>query len=405
MTTLPNISIYIHWPFCTSKCPYCDFNSYVRLRSEIDQKVWCDALVAEIDYAARTNTARTVSTIFFGGGTPSLMAPATVGTVIDRVSAHWSVASDIEITLEANPSSVEAQTFCGFRQAGINRLSLGVQSLDDRALAVLGRRHSASEARAAIMLAARYFDRFSFDLIYARPGQMLSEWEAELTEALSLVSDHLSVYQLTIESGTVFHELAHRGKVVLPDEETSLALFELTQTLLSEKGLPAYEISNHSRPTAECRHNLNYWHYGDYLGIGPGAHGRVTVDGCKWATCGYRVPHIWLTHVQRHGHGGKPSLKLTEVEQLEELLMMGLRLTEGVSRRHAWLKTGYDILDWLDRERVAHLCADGFLQLTDTHLRVTAKGRPCLNAVLGQIIHDHSPVNQTTFVTAPCLDS
>ena len=353
-------AIYVHWPFCRSKCPYCDFNSHVR--EAINQERWRAALLRELDHFADETVGRTVTSVFFGGGTPSLMEPATAAALIDRVAARWPVASDVEITLEANPTSVEAGRFAGFRAAGVNRASLGVQALDDAALRFLGRGHSAAEALAAVDTAARHFARFSFDLIYARPGQTAEAWTAELHRALDHAGGHLSAYQLTIEPGTAFHTLHRRGGLPVPDEDTGAALYETTQRVLDAAGLRAYEISNHARPGEECRHNLTYWRYGDYVGIGPGAHGRLTLDGAKLATRTHRAPEAWLALVERGGHAEKPREPIEPRNRLDELMMMGLRLTEGVNRRRAAAECGADLaalLDAAEQDRAAVTAVPG----------------------------------------------
>ncbi|HLO76499.1 MAG TPA: radical SAM family heme chaperone HemW, partial [Magnetospirillum sp.] len=292
----PGFGIYIHWPFCLSKCPYCDFNSHVA--ASIDQPRWRAALLAELEHFAQAKPGATVTSIFFGGGTPSLMEPATAGALIERVAALWPTAPGLEITMEANPSTVEAGRFRDFRAAGVGRLSLGVQALDDQSLKFLGRRHDAGEALAALGVAGRLFPRFSFDLIYARPGQSPAAWRAELARALSLAGDHLSMYQLTIEDGTAFAPAHARGDFELPSEDDQAAMFEITQELTAAAGLPAYEVSNHARPGGECRHNLTYWLGGDYVGVGPGAHGRLNGQALRQ----HRAPDIWLERVESHGH-------------------------------------------------------------------------------------------------------
>ncbi len=376
--------IYIHWPFCLSKCPYCDFNSHVR--EQIDEARWRGALLAELDRAAPRLAGRRIASIFFGGGTPSLMAPATVAAIIDGLAAHWSFEDKIEITLEANPTSVEAARFEGFRSAGVNRVSLGVQALDDRALRFLGRGHDAAQARAAVGLAAKHFPRFSFDLIYARPGQSVAAWESELRAALAMAGDHLSVYQLTIEPGTAFAPAHARGDFVLPDEDLQGALYETTQDLLKAAGLRAYEISNHARPGGECRHNLVYWRYGDYLGLGPGAHGRLSLDGQKRALRNWRAPETWLRAVETGRSGCEEETILGRTERRDELVMMGLRLDEGVARARFRDETGVDIESALDSARLEPLIAGGFLALDDKELRATEAGRQRLNAVLGALL-------------------
>ena len=384
MITDPGFALYIHWPFCKSKCPYCDFNSHVR--DGIEQTRWRDALLAELDHAASETAGRLVTSIFFGGGTPSLMDPATVAALLDRAASRWSMAADVEVTLEANPTSVEASRFAALRAAGVNRLSLGVQALDDRALRFLGRGHDASEAIAAVALARRHFERYSFDLIYARPGQTLAEWQAELDRAVALAGDHLSVYQLTIEPGTAFATAHGRGDWMLPDDDLAGALYEATHERLAAAGLAPYEISNNARPGGESRHNLTYWRYGDYAGIGPGAHGRITLDGAKLATRRLRAPETWLTAVEKHGHGMQERTALTREERREEMLMMGLRLAEGVDRARFRAEAGEELEAAFDGGRLADLVAGGFLVLDDRGLRATAAGRQRLNAVLGALL-------------------
>ncbi|HEX4507300.1 MAG TPA: radical SAM family heme chaperone HemW [Alphaproteobacteria bacterium] len=380
----PGFGIYVHWPFCLSKCPYCDFNSHVR--ETVDHDRWRMALLAELDHYADRTQNRTVTSIFFGGGTPSLMAPATAAAVIDRVAERWAVAPDIEVTLEANPSSVEAGRFADLAAAGVNRVSLGVQALDDASLAFLGRRHNAAEAMDALQVAKRRFARTSFDLIYARPGQTLAAWQAELARALEEGTEHLSVYQLTIEEGTKFATLAARGDIVMPDEDTQAALYEMTQEMLGAAGLPAYEISNHARPGAESRHNLTYWRYGDYVGVGPGAHGRLTIDGQKLATRAHRAPEIWLDRVAANGHGAHADEPVGMSERRDELLMMGLRLAEGVSRARLRAELGADISELLNEPKLDRLINAGFLTLNDERLSATPAGLQRLNAVLVSLL-------------------
>ncbi len=376
--------IYIHWPFCASKCPYCDFNSHVR--AAVDQAAWRRALLAELDHYVLETKDRTVSSIFFGGGTPSLMEPATVAALLDRIAALWPESDDLEVTLEANPNSVEAARFRDYRSAGVNRVSLGVQALDPAALSFLGRRHGVDEALAAIELARRHFSRFSFDLIYARPGQSLAAWAAELDRALALAGDHLSLYQLTIEAGTAFATAYGRGDFALPEDELGAALYELTQDRLTAAGLPAYEISNHARPGGESRHNLVYWRYGDYLGIGPGAHGRLTVNGTKIATRQRRAPETWLAAVTAEGHGTEERAAVAADERLPEMLMMGLRLAEPVPRARFRRECGAEPEEVLDAARLAPLIEGGFLVLDDSGLRATPAGRQRLNAVLRALL-------------------
>ena len=378
-----DLAVYIHWPFCKSKCPYCDFNSHVA--AGIDQARWRRALLAELDHGAnRTRGARVVS-LFFGGGTPSLMDPATAAALIDGVRRHWDCAPDLEITLEANPTSVEADRFAAFAAAGVNRVSLGVQALDDSALKFLGRGHSADEALKAVALAQRFFPRFSFDLIYARPGQSRADWRAELGRALDHAGEHLSLYQLTIEPGTAFDPAWRRGDFILPDNDLAGVLFEDTQETMERAGRPAYEISNHARSGAECRHNLAYWQSNAYLGIGPGAHGRLGLPGQRRATRSARAPETWLRRVETEGHGIEEDVAIAPPERLIEVLMMGLRLTEGITHDRFRAETGGEIEDTLGRARLTTLMAGGFLVLDDVGLRATASGRQRLNAVLGRL--------------------
>ncbi|WP_395709227.1 radical SAM family heme chaperone HemW [Reyranella sp.] len=381
------LGVYIHWPFCKSKCPYCDFNSHVR--DGVRHERWRNALITELEHAAREAPGRRVETIFFGGGTPSLMAPTTVAALIARVKALWDTDPDVEITLEANPTSVEAGRFAALAQAGVNRLSLGIQALDNTALRFLGREHSADEALAALELARRQFARYSFDLIYARPGQTPESWAAELDRALALVGEHLSLYQLTIERGTRFFVDQARGAFVLPDDETSAILFEQTQARLAAAGLPAYEISNHARPGAACRHNLIYWRYQDYVGIGPGAHGRFADDAgrpAKRATRRTSGPEAWIEAVESTGHGTAETSSIAGQDLIEEALMMGLRLADGIDRTRFTSVTGCDPVAALGEARLAPLVAAGLLEIDATHLRATPAGRQRLNAVLERLV-------------------
>jgi oxygen-independent coproporphyrinogen-3 oxidase len=373
----PPLAVYIHWPFCRSKCPYCDFNSHVRER--IDASAWTQALIADLDRQVALAPEHEVASIFFGGGTPSLMPPDTAAALIERVKRHWPSARNLEITLEANPNSAEAERFAGFAAAGVNRLSLGVQALDPAALKFLGRGHNRKEALTAIKLSGTLFPRTSFDLIYARPKQSLAAWRDELDEALALAGEHLSLYQLTIEPGTAFHTRAAKGELTVPDEEIGAAFFEMTQERLAAAALPAYEISNHARPGAECRHNLAYWRYEDYLGIGPGAHGRVTRAGVKYATRERRLPEAWLA---------KPEFEeitaITRETAVEEMVMMGLRLVEGIprARLEALAECTVEALFGIS---LARLIDGGFVELDKGRLRATAAGRQRLNAVLGAL--------------------
>ena len=325
----PGFGVYVHWPFCLSKCPYCDFNSHVR-GAPPDEARYLAAFRAEIRNRAASTPGRIVRSIFFGGGTPSLMKPETVRGVIEAIGAAWRVAPDAEITLEANPTSVEAERFRGYRDIGVNRVSIGAQALNDADLKALGRRHTVDEALAAIALAASVFPRFTFDLIYGRPGQTLADWRGELKRGLELVGDHISLYQLTIEPDTMFERLRDAGKLKLPDDDLSLAMFSATRELTEARGLPAYEVSNHARPGAESRHNLIYWRYGEYAGVGPGAHGRILTATGRLAQETERHPELWLTQVESEGHGLVGSEPLTREEQGDEFLLMGLRLREGI---------------------------------------------------------------------------
>lgn len=375
--------IYVHWPFCVSKCPYCDFNSHVRAR--IDEQGWRASLLREIDFFAQQVPDRTVTSIFFGGGTPSLMAPATAGAVINHVAQQFGLAADAEITLEANPNSAERARFADFRAAGVNRVSIGVQALDDAALKMLGRAHDQGEARAAIAAAA-VFPRYSFDLIYARPDQSVTAWRGELGEALHMAGDHLSVYQLTIEPGTAFHALHARGDLKVPDEDTGAALYDTTQEMLEAAGLPAYEISNHARPGGESRHNLVYWRYEDYVGVGPGAHGRLTLDGVKTATRQEKVPETWLARVTANGHATAERAPVPQDELASEAVMMGLRLSEGIDAARFARETGQTLDQALDPARLQRMIDGGFIERSATGLRVTKSGRKVLNAVLRALL-------------------
>ncbi|HUI13295.1 MAG TPA: radical SAM family heme chaperone HemW [Xanthobacteraceae bacterium] len=373
--------VYVHWPFCLSKCPYCDFNSHVR-REPIDEERFLRAFHVEIGRIAERVRGRTVSTIFFGGGTPSLMQPSTIAGVLNSIARQWRVADDAEITLEANPTSVEATRFRGYRTAGVNRVSLGVQALDDRVLAELGRLHSAREALDAVNVARTVFGRYSFDLIYARPNQEPKAWASELKTALGEAGEHLSLYQLTVEPDTPFAALHAAGKLRLPDDDTARALYDTTQEICAAAGLPAYEISNHARPGGECRHNLVYWRAQEYAGIGPGAHGRLNVDGERHATATEKRPETWLSLVESQGHGVISDEVLTREERSDEFLLMGLRLAEGIDLAHYAEISGRP----LDPVRIATLQEHGLIETTgDGRLRVTLPGFPVLDAVVADL--------------------
>jgi oxygen-independent coproporphyrinogen-3 oxidase len=376
--------VYVHWPFCLAKCPYCDFNSHVRER--LDPAAWARNITRELDHYAAETPGRRVTSIYFGGGTPSLMDCSSAATIIDHVARRWGLAADAEVTLEANPTSVEAAKLAGFRSAGVNRISMGIQSLNDRDLAFLGRRHSAAEARAALALARRSFDRFSFDVIYARPGQTAAHWATELRAALALAGDHLSVYQLTIEPGTAFHTLFARGDAALPPEGAAAELYELTQEILGAAGMPAYEISNHARPGAECRHNLLYWRYQDYVGVGPGAHGRFAAGGTRLATRQEKAPETWAARVAQDGHATAERLPVASDEAVAEAVMMGLRLAEGIDGARFARQTGVMLDDALDARQVARLVAGGFLVRRAGGLVATPAGRAVLNAVAASLL-------------------
>ena len=373
--------VYLHWPFCLSKCPYCDFNSHVR-HAAIDEQRYVKAFAAEIAATAQRVPGRTVSTVFFGGGTPSLMQPATVAAILDAVARHWTVARDVEVTLEANPTSVEATRFRGYREAGVNRVSLGVQALDDAALRELGRLHTAREALEAVAIARSIFDRYSFDLIYARPGHTPEAWAAELTRAIAEAAEHLSLYQLTIEPETPFHALAAAGKLTVPEDDRARDLYDVTQDICAAHGLPAYEISNHARIDAACRHNLVYWRGHEYAGIGPGAHGRLDIDGRRYATATEKRPEAWLTRVEATGNGLTVDEPLTREERADEFLLMGLRLAEGIDVKRYEALAGRA----LDLKRITTLQAEGTVETTpEGRLRVTLSGFPVLDAVVADL--------------------
>ena len=374
------LALYIHWPFCVAKCPYCDFNSHVR--ASVDQAAWAAALLADLAHEAALTPGRRLSSIFFGGGTPSLMPPATVAALIAEADRLWGLTNDCEITLEANPNSAEVANFAALANAGVNRISIGVQALDDATLAFLGRAHGADDARRAIAAAQAQVPRVSIDLITARPGQTLGQWEHELAEALAFGTGHLSLYQLTIEPGTRFKTLFDRGELVLPDEDLAADLFAATRAQVAAAGLPAYEISNHARPGEESRHNLTYWRYGDYAGIGPGAHGRR--GGV--ATERHRKPENWMAAVAAAGHGIKAEQPLTPATRATEALLMGLRLDEGVDLARIAHDTGIAETALIDRRAADQLAALGLLSVDGRRARISEAGMPLLDAILPQLV-------------------
>jgi oxygen-independent coproporphyrinogen-3 oxidase len=380
----PNFGIYIHWPFCAAKCPYCDFNSHVR--TAIDESGWVEGILAELDWIARAQASSgrpPVETVFFGGGTPSLMTGKSAAHVLDTIAARWPVASDAEITLEANPASADAARFADYRAAGVNRLSLGVQTLDDTALKKLGRLHDRAEAVAALALATKTFPRVSLDLIYARPDQTDAAWRAELKQALAFGTSHLSLYQLTIEPETPYALLHRKGRLRIPDEELAAGLYETTQELTEAAGLPAYEISNHARPGAESRHNLIYWRYGDYAGVGPGAHGRLTIGGKRLATAAIRLPERWRNAVAKTGHGFAEMAQISDAEGAREHLLMALRLAEGIDLAAYAARWGTRP----DAAKIAALVEQAMLEPNGERLIATPQGRLVLNAVIAALLN------------------
>lgn len=374
-------ALYVHWPFCEAKCPYCDFNSHVTAR--IDQTAWLNAYLGELERVAEELPNRTLGSVFFGGGTPSLMDPESVAAILEAVRRLWPVSNDLEVTLEANPSSVEAGRFSGYRNAGVNRVSIGVQALNENDLRRLGRLHSVAEAYSAIDVARSNFDRVSFDLIYARQDQDLESWRSELTQALALAADHLSLYQLTIEPGTAFGARHAKGGLRgLPEEDLSADMYDLTQDLCGAAGLPAYEISNHAADFGQSRHNLVYWRAGDYAGIGPGAHGRVTLNGQRYGTETHLQPQVWLDAVSKNGTGERERCALTSREQAEEYLMMSLRLAEGTDLDRLETYTSQS----LDPKRINNLVDLGLLDVSASRIKATARGRPVLNGLLRELL-------------------
>jgi oxygen-independent coproporphyrinogen-3 oxidase len=377
----PAFGVYVHWPFCLSKCPYCDFNSHVR-HQPVDEERFARAFAREIETTAARTPGRTVSSIFFGGGTPSLMKPQTISAILDSIGKHWSVAPGAEVSLEANPTSVDATRFHGYRAAGVNRVSLGVQALNDASLKSLGRLHSAREALDAVAIARKAFNRYSFDLIYARPGQTPEMWTDELKLAISEAAEHLSLYQLTIEEGTPFFGLHAAGKLKTPDEDMARILYDVTQEVCAQQGLPSYEISNHARPGAECKHNLVYWRGQEYAGVGPGAHGRIDIGGRRHAIATEKRPETWLMRVEASGHGVINDELLNSEERADEFLLMGLRLAEGIDPQRYRALSGRD----LDPARIAVLKEEGAIVVDPSgRLRVTQLGFPVLDAVVADL--------------------
>lgn len=372
--------IYVHWPFCKSKCPYCDFNSHVS--DSIDHEAWRRAYAKEIAYIASLTQGREVTSVFFGGGTPSLMEPETVQSILNDIYKNWPVAEAVEITLEANPTSIEAQKFTDFKSAGVNRVSIGVQSLHEEDLRFLGREHDVDEALQALDIADRLFDRFSYDLIYASPNQSVAQWRAELTTALNYAKGHLSLYQLTIEQGTPFYIQHGRGDFKIPEQDLAADLYEATQDIMVAANMPAYEVSNHALKGQESLHNLTYWRYEDYAGIGPGAHGRITLKGQKKATRTHRAPDIWLKRVQENGHGYHEFEAIDHEGRFTECLMMGLRLKEGLSIAHLEEEAGRSIDMLFDADKLKALQKEGLLTFSNTHIQPTIEGMQRLNGML-----------------------
>jgi putative oxygen-independent coproporphyrinogen III oxidase len=372
--------IYVHWPFCKAKCPYCDFNSHVR-HAGVDVMGFAASLARELAWFREQAGPRTVTSIFFGGGTPSLMPPAAVAQVLDAIGALWSVSPDVETTLEANPTSVEAENFRGYRAAGVNRVSVGVQALNDADLRALGRQHSVDEALAAFRLAAKIFPRVSFDMIYARPGQTLESWRAELSRALDEQQGHMSLYQLTVEDGTVFAEMQARGSLVVPAEDSATDLFDLTQELAEKAGLRAYEVSNHALPGHESRHNLLYWRYGEYAGVGPGAHSRIAAGDNRRAISMEKHPESWRQKVESRGHGSTEDQVVVPADQAKEYLLMGLRVEEGIDLDRYAALAGRAI----DSSKIAGLKSMGLIRREGSRLRATQDGRKLLNALITEL--------------------
>jgi putative oxygen-independent coproporphyrinogen III oxidase len=378
----PAFGIYVHWPFCKAKCPYCDFNSHVR-HVEVDTMSFARGLVSELQWFAQSTQGRNVTSIFFGGGTPSLMPPAAVAAVLDEIAKLWSVSETVEITMEANPTSVEAENFRGYRSAGVNRVSVGVQALNEADLKALGRQHSPDEALAAFRLAAKIFPRVSFDMIYARPQQTTAQWKEELTRALSEQQGHMSLYQLTIEPGTAYFDLHAKGSLVVPDEDRATDMFELTQELTENAGLNAYEVSNHAKAGQESRHNLLYWRYGEYVGVGPGAHARIADGENRRAIVMEKYPETWRKNVAENGHGIVEDIVVAPKDQASEYLIMGLRISEGIDLAR------YEKLNGMamDANKIAGLKSLGLIKREGSQLKATIQGRRLLNALIAELAH------------------
>lgn len=379
MAVLPDggFGIYLHWPFCQAKCPYCDFNSHVV--NHVNDNEWAAAFESELDRIAALTGGRVLNSVFFGGGTPSLMAVSTVDRIMSRIARHWRLANDLEVTLEANPTSIEAERFEGYRQSGVNRVSVGVQALNDPDLKALGRLHSVKEALGAVEIARSTFDRVSFDLIYARQNQSLNDWREELTRAISFDPDHLSLYQLTIEDGTAFGDRFERGKLRgLPNEDLGADLWDMTQELCNHAGLPAYEVSNHAKNGQESRHNQIYWNSGDWAGIGPGAHGRLTLDNVRYETVSARAPSAWLERVKKIQNGDVICTQMTEQAVIEERLLMGLRMANGIGMPLTWIKNKSFIIN--------ELMDQNLIEESDNIVKTTNQGRPLLNAIIQKLL-------------------
>lgn len=385
MTVLKNnLAIYIHWPFCKSKCPYCDFNSHVEKNIEHDK--WLSAYLNEIEYFAEKLGKRNVGSIFFGGGTPSLMRPEVVQKILEKINNSFSVADNVEITLEANPTSIETEKLKSFKQAGVNRVSIGVQALNEKDLKFLGREHSPLEAKKALETAANIFENFSFDLIYCRPEQTIEAWKSELNEALKIADKHISLYQLTIEKGTEFYSKFNKKEFVMPEEKLSAEFFEETQNILKKRGLPSYEISNHAKAGFESKHNISYWEYDEYLGIGPGAHGRINLDGKRTATMMLYLPDNWLKAVSEKKHGLQNADALNDETILEEIVMMGLRLTKGLSFDKFKLVSGKDFFAVFNKEKIKFLENENLIEIKNSRLAATKKGALLLNSLTEKIL-------------------